>query len=59
MMATLRRDTTATTMATDVDDDDDEGNYASSTTCNEGRDNCNHDDDQDACALMATTPAHW
>jgi hypothetical protein len=44
-------------MATDVDDDDNEGDYASSTTCDEG-DNHNRDDGEDACASMATMPAH-
>jgi hypothetical protein len=45
-------------MATDVDDNNDEGNDASLTTCDEG-DNRNCDDGEDACALTATTPAHW
>jgi hypothetical protein len=57
-MVTARRATTATTMATDVDDNNDEGNDASLTTCDEG-DNRNCDDGEDACALTATTPAHW
>jgi len=48
----------ATTMAMDVDDDNDKGNNASLTMCDE-RDNHNHDDGEDACTLMATTPARW
>jgi len=47
----------ATTMVTDVNDDDDKGNDASSMTCDES-DNHNRDNDEDACALTATTPAH-
>ena len=45
-------------MTTDVEDEDDEGDNASSTTCNEG-DNHNRDSNEDACTLMAITPAHW
>jgi len=55
MMVKAQRDTTATTMTTDVDDD--KGNNASLTTCDKG-DNRNHDDGKDACASTATTPAH-
>ena len=49
--------TMATTIAMDIDDNNHKGNNASSTMCNEG-DNHNCNDDKDACALMATTPAH-
>ncbi len=41
-----------------ADDDDDASNDASSTTSNDG-DNHNCDNGKDACALTATTPAHW
>jgi hypothetical protein len=59
VMARVRQDTTATTMAMDVDDDDDddEGDNASSTTCNEG-DIRDLDNGKDACTLTATTSAH-
>jgi hypothetical protein len=45
-------------MVTDVNDDNDTGNGASLTTSNEG-DNRNRNDGKDACAMMATMPAHW
>ena len=56
-MALARRDTAVTTMAMDVDNNDDEGNDASLMMCDKG-DHCNCDNGKDACASMATTPAH-
>jgi hypothetical protein len=57
-MATARWDMTTITMAMDVVVDDDECDDAILTMCDEG-DNRNRDDGEDACASMATTPAHW
>jgi hypothetical protein len=59
-MATARRDTTTTAMTTTTTTmtTTPARRRATSVTIAKG-DNLNRDDGEDACALMATTSAHW